>query len=555
MEEAGETLFQRFAREDETGVFALQSTTGPVDTWLEPAESTDEIIVTPSSWTANVLVTDLVAQGAAAFHLAHPGFVDQSLELAPSFQVGAGLKLYFQSHLGWATSTQVARVQIRVGDGTWSDVWSLAGSNGRTQTAFEFVTIDLAPYLGETIRVRFFYEHVSGSAFTNTESNVGWLIDNIQVATAVTKELYAGFGDPTAREVLLLEYINQARADAVAEATRLRTTSDPDVAGAVSFFSVDLDLMETQFAALTRTVPPLAMNGRLLAAARLHSQDMFNNAFQGHVSSSTPVAPNQANDSMGTRVTRQGYAWWTVAENVYAYADSVWHAHAGFNIDWGHGPGGMQTPAGHRNAIHSANFKEIGVGIVEGSNTVGGRTVGPLVVTQNFAVEQGNDVPYLCGVTFVDADGDGFYSLGEGLGAVSIEVDGALFAAQSSTHGAYAIPLPGNGDYTVTFQREGFAPLTATITVSDGANVKVDYLATVAASPVTVLEAIAPTADTLRLRVAYAGAADDLTLLASPDLDTWTPRAATVTDLGAGQFHLDLTLDASPLFLRVVAAP
>jgi uncharacterized protein YkwD len=190
------------------------------------------------------------------------------------------------------------------------------------------------------------------------------------------------FGDPTADEQLLIEYINTARADAVAEAERLLAVPHDRVAQALEQFNVDTDLMRTQFAALTRVSQPLAPSAALTRAARLHSEDMKLNKFQGHFSSSQPLPPNNPGDTIGERISAQGYAFTSVAENVFAFGADAWHSHAGFNIDWVSGPGGMQTPAGHRNAIHNPNFREIGVGVVEGLDE--GGSFGPLYVTQNF---------------------------------------------------------------------------------------------------------------------------------------------------------------------------
>src|SRR5438270_4001409 len=88
-------------------------------------------------------------------------------------------------------------------------------------------------------------------------------------------------GDPTDEEQLYLEYLNRSRADPPAEGVRLANTTDPDVVSAYNFFSVDLALMQSQFNAIA-AAPPMAMNAQLLAAARLHSGDMFTNQFQGH---------------------------------------------------------------------------------------------------------------------------------------------------------------------------------------------------------------------------------------------------------------------------------
>src|SRR5439155_4375540 len=149
------------------------------------------------------------------------------------------------------------------------------------------------------------------------------------------------------------------------------------VVGAYSAFGVNLILMQTQFA-LIPPAPPLSMNSTLLTAARAHSQNMLQNNYQGH------TGPD---GSLSTRLA--GYTStngnWSLGENVYSYCKSVWYGHAGFEVDWGGtvATGGMQSPPGHRQNIHSATFREVGVGVVLGSNG-GSAGVGPQLVTQDF---------------------------------------------------------------------------------------------------------------------------------------------------------------------------
>src|SRR5207253_4351369 len=107
--------------------------------------------------------------------------------------------------------------------------------------------------------------------------------------------------------------------------------------------------------------PPLAMNAKLLEAARSHSMDMFTNVFQGHT--------NFVDGAQGgSRLDAVDYRYQILGENVFSYAKSVFYGQAGFEVDWGNGVGGMQTPPGHRNNDHSAKFREVGIGIVLGNN-------------------------------------------------------------------------------------------------------------------------------------------------------------------------------------------
>ena len=271
-------------------------------------------------------------------------------------------------------------------------------------------------------------------------------------------------GDPTAQEQYMLELINRARANPAAEGLRLKSTTDPDILAAYAYFHVDTATMAAEFAGYP-VRPPLAFSANLIASARAHSQDMAGNDFQGHTGSD--------GSSMVTRIERAGYTGWNrLAENVFAYAKNVFHAHAGFNADWG------QPGLGHR--INIMNFPpagpvytEVGIGIVPESAPNTG--VGPLVVTEDFGLRSGQ--LFVLGVAYNDADRDGFYGVGEGLGGVTITTSQGNYAYTSAS-GGYAVPLAGNGG-SITVRAEGGALGAAQerTVVLAGTNVKVDFLA------------------------------------------------------------------------------
>ncbi len=520
-------------------------TPGPVGTWRERAEDTAEVVVQLTG-SHPVVQSAVLVEGVSAFHLANPDWTDESVQLGPVIRPASGTFLFFESRLGYATSTQVAKAQISTNNGaTWTTLWSRAGSDGPPQGGFELVSLPLGSYAGQDLRIRFLFDYTGGSAYTGFSTNppVGWFVDDIQVGTAFIPRLFANTGDPNPDEILLLEFVNRARADAVAEAARLRATMDPDILSAVNYFGVDFNLMETQFATLVRHLPPLAMNGKLLTAARLHTQDMLANAFQGHVSSSSPPPPNQPGDTVSMRVDRQGYAWSLLGENAFSYAKNPWHAHAGFNIDWGGGAGGMQSPPGHRLSIHNGAFREAGIGAIYGTNTVGGNKVGPFLVTQDFAATPGGGQALITGVTHRDVDGDAFYDPGEGLGGVVITVDGTSSYTLSSTHGAYAVPVAADGTYTVRFSHPAFLPVQRTITIAGTNNVKADFRAqSVAMESVQRLNA-----STLRTVVRSTLPTNALTMQLSTNGTTWSPASAATTSLGGDRWQMDVTVPPGAL--------
>ena len=101
---------------------------------------------------------------------------------------------------------------------------------------------------------------------------------------------------------------------------------------------------------------------------------MFTNEFLA-VSSSCPL-PNKSGDRSWDRIKKQKYYYKICGENASASGNSPWEDHAGMIVDWGTASstglsyGGMQDPAGHRYNIYGQNFREVGIGIFEGSKTV-----------------------------------------------------------------------------------------------------------------------------------------------------------------------------------------
>ena len=282
-------------------------------------------------------------------------------------------------------------------------------------------------------------------------------------------QLYS-IGDPSNDEQYYLELINRARANPTAEAIRLATTTDADVLSAYGFFGVNLILMQTQFA-LIPAQPPYSMNATLSNAARAHSQNMLQNNYQGH---------SGPDGSLSTRLAgyTSGANGWSIGENVYAYSKSVWYGHAGFEVDWGGTPlnGGMQLPPGHRQNIHNQDFREVGIGVVLGSNG-GTGGVGPQLVTQDFGMK-GGLLPFVTGVVYRDLNGNGFYDPGEGIGGVTVTIANVNSYAVTAASGGYSVPVPGSGNYAVTFSGGSVPTNQKSVSVINAQNVKADYIVT-----------------------------------------------------------------------------
>jgi hypothetical protein len=297
---------------------------------------------------------------------------------------------------------------------------------------------------------------------------------SVDSPSAPAGQLYS-IGDPTNEEQYYLELINRARANPTAEGIRLATTTDPDVRGAYTSFGVNLILMQTQFA-LIPAEPPYSMNATLLNAARAHSQNMLQNNYQGHTGPDGVLTTRLAGYTSGAN-------GWSIGENVYAYCKSVWYGHAGFEVDWGGTvlTGGMQSPPGHRQNIHNQDFREVGVGVVLGSNGgIGG--VGPQLVTQDFGTK-GGLLPFVTGVVYRDSNGNGFYDPGEGVGGVTVTIANVNSYAVTAASGGYSVPVPGSGNYNVTFSGGSVPTNQQSVSVSNGQNVKADYIVTGSITP------------------------------------------------------------------------
>jgi Ca2+-binding RTX toxin-like protein len=135
---------------------------------------------------------------------------------------------------------------------------------------------------------------------------------------------------------------------------------------------------------------------------------------------------------------------------------------------------------GHRANILNDTFQELGMGIETGQFTANGTTYNAAMVTQDFA--KSGSGAFLTGVAYTDADGDHFYSVGEGRGGVQIAaqlVGGGTTTVTTDAPGGYDTKLAA-GTYNVTMSGGGLgAALGMTITMASR-NIKLDLLGTTA---------------------------------------------------------------------------
>ena len=296
--------------------------------------------------------------------------------------------------------------------------------------------------------------------------------------------------DPSHEEQYWLELTNRFRADPVAELDRL-VNYDPPVTGsaydnpssdddlistALTFFDVKADMLRDQFNALT-PAPPLAWSNDLHDSALRYASFVIDASSQDHSLDGLDLIPRIRAYSDYT-FSGGGSA----AENLFAFTRTVLHGHSAYVIDWG-GPTGIQAPPGHRDALINNANQEIGIALVPETNS---RTeVGPFVNVQHLAVDYAIG-PFLTGVTYEDADQDRFYSIGEGLDGLTVEVfqsngtasnpsSSPVATTTTSSSGGYRIEL-SPGIYNVRFTGPSVDQTYSTIDFTTGQNVKLDAI-------------------------------------------------------------------------------
>jgi hypothetical protein len=306
-------------------------------------------------------------------------------------------------------------------------------------------------------------------------------------AVAVWREY--SIGDPSSEEQMYLEYINRARALPWEEGYLLAIVSDPDIQFAYQFFGTDLQRVVDEIA-LYPPQPPMAMEARLTQIARGHSQYMLRNAVQEH-EERDPVTGKVINTT-SSRLLGSGYPLSAGGESVYAYAKTPLEGHASFEVDWGLGDGGVQRPPGHRNSNHDGAFREVGVGVVRGTqssvtppvtNVVGTNivitpavtnTVGPSLVTLDFG-SRSDLPPLVTGVVYYDFNTNGFYDVDEGVPGVRVEGESSRWFATTASSGGYAIPGV-EGSQKIRFLSGDHELGSRTVSVILGKNVKQDCI-------------------------------------------------------------------------------
>jgi Ca2+-binding RTX toxin-like protein len=320
----------------------------------------------------------------------------------------------------------------------------------------------------------------------------------------------------------MLELINRLRLHPSAELPMILASKDPDIRNALDFFDVDTRELKRQWAQLSPSAP-LAWTDALAKSALGHSQKMLAADQQSHqLNGEAPLL---------NRAVSAGYKDASfVGENIFAFMESVPHGHAGFAIDWGDGPHGIQSPAGHRDNLMAGVFSEVGISIIDSK---AGKSVGPLLVTEDFGARR-DQRPFLLGVVYDDRNRDFNYTPGEGLANVTVVARGRAgnFTAGTASAGGYQVQLPP-GTYDLIASGGGLKGVATLGNVTVGYdNVKRDFtrgsFRVDDRAPTARLDSAAPTASGApahTFTVDYAdNAAIDVSTLSTGDVRVTGPN-------------------------------
>lgn len=276
------------------------------------------------------------------------------------------------------------------------------------------------------------------------------LIPIVEFTPSARALLLYDSGNPTPDEQLVLEMVNRARSNPIAEGQRL-----------------GIDIHEgLQNPSLVGPRPPLAFNKLLLGIAEAHSREMYNGNYFSHTDPNGTTAFD--------RMTHAGYNFARAGENMAAGTDIG-------SVDL---EDFMMVDSGTQGRLHRVNlldifpypcgdppcaYSEIGIGYYEGSTS---NSVGNAFITEDFGATISTG-PLLTGVVYNDRNGNNFYDIGEGLAGITVTPSSGSYYAISSSSGGYAFPIGSSGMITVTASGPGFGPITKTVTLT-GTNIELD---------------------------------------------------------------------------------
>ena len=249
-------------------------------------------------------------------------------------------------------------------------------------------------------------------------------------------------------EQYLLELINRARLDPLAEAERYGA----DLNEGLQAGTIDGEARQI-----------LAPNALLGQAAANHSTWMLQTDTFSHTGA--------GNSTPGARMESMGYSFtgtWTWRENL-AWAGTTGSIDTAAAIEDHHE--GLYLSAGHRANTFAEEIREIGIAQVEGDFSYQGTRYASSMLTENFA--SSGSALFISGVAYHDLDRDDFYSIGEGRSGIWLRSGTARDTTEDA--GGYALSVTAGAAVSVTVGQGSETLAQLDLDMSKG-NVKVDVV-------------------------------------------------------------------------------
>ena len=117
-----------------------------------------------------------------SFNLEHVDPYPQLFQLNEELFPATNTAISFESELGYASTNEVARVQVSVdGGANWTDLYARPGNvSNNPDTGFTNISLSLSNYAGDTLLLRFNFDFQGGSYY-NAGYPIGWFFTDVLI--------------------------------------------------------------------------------------------------------------------------------------------------------------------------------------------------------------------------------------------------------------------------------------------------------------------------------------------------------------------------------------
>lgn len=287
-------------------------------------------------------------------------------------------------------------------------------------------------------------------------------VRRLQLETLESRELFS----ISAEDQLLLELVNRARADPVAEIERNLQLDrrDSDLSASDLVTTLNQGLSEEEYIS-PEPKQPLAPHPALARAMENHLDDMLARDYFGHDSPEGGTPSSRARSEGYPQNAGENIAWSGRTDRIEP-VEEIYKRHRG-----------LVRSEGHRINMMRDRWREVGPGVEYGMFRQNSQNFNSIMVGTLFG-NRGGDL-FITGVAITDTVvRNNFYEIGEGLSGVKIEAQrigtDETFTAVTGRAGGYSLRVP-KGTYTLKTTSSNIRPIIVRNVVVDDQNVKVDF--------------------------------------------------------------------------------